>query len=124
MRMPSRSSVLVLLFTACSGEQVKQGSSTPAEVVPVPLTAASAALAIAQPSHQDLSPPWTLTASDGSGLLLTRVEAKAVFEGPLAFTELHLYFHNGEGRVREGTFQITLPQRAAVSRFAMENQGQ
>ncbi|HEY5926584.1 MAG TPA: VIT domain-containing protein, partial [Kofleriaceae bacterium] len=65
-----------------------------------------------------------LTASDGSGLLLTRVDAKAVFEGPLAFTELHLYFHNPENRVREGTFQITLPQRAAVSRFAMENHGQ
>ena len=34
---------------------------------------------------------------------------KAVVEGPLAFTELHLYFHNPEDRRREGTFQITLP---------------
>ena len=67
--------------------------------------------------------PWTLTASDGSGLVLKRVDAKAVFAGPLAFTELHLYFHNGEARVREGRFQITLPAGAAVSRFAMENEG-
>jgi tetratricopeptide (TPR) repeat protein len=72
----------------------------------------------------EIQAPWTLTASDGSGLLLTRVEAKAVFQGPLAFTELHLYFHNPEDRVREGTFAITLPPRAAVSRFAMENNGQ
>src|SRR6185503_4727624 len=63
--------------------------------------------------------PWALTASDGSGLILTRVDARAVFQGPLAFTELHLYFHNPEPRVREGTFAITLPARAAVSRFAM-----
>ena len=76
-----------------------------------------------QPSR-DLAAPWSLTASDGSGLLLTRVDAKAVVEGPLAFTELHLYFHNPEQRTREGTFSITLPTGAAVSRFAMENNGQ
>ena len=72
----------------------------------------------------DVAPPWSLTASDGSGLLLTRVDAKAVVEGPLAFTELHLYFHNPEPRTREGTFAITLPAGAAVSRFAMEANGQ
>jgi tetratricopeptide (TPR) repeat protein len=72
---------------------------------------------------EQIQAPWTLTASDGSGLMLTRVEAKAVFQGALAFTELHLYFHNPEARVREGTFAITLPPRAAVSRFAMENEG-
>jgi hypothetical protein len=74
--------------------------------------------------REDLSPPWTLTASDGSGLVLARVEAKIVLEGPLAFTELHLAFRNDEDRVREGTFQIALPPRAAVARFAMENAGQ
>jgi len=68
--------------------------------------------------------PWTLTASDGSGLVATRVEAKAVTQGPLAFTELHLYFTNVEDRIREGTFAITLPANAAVSRFAMETNGQ
>ena len=66
--------------------------------------------------------PWTLTASDGSGLRLARVDAKGVVEGPLAFTELHLYFHNPEARVREGTFAITLPPGATLSRFAMEHE--
>jgi outer membrane protein OmpA-like peptidoglycan-associated protein len=74
--------------------------------------------------REDLVPPWTLTASDGSGLVLARVDAKAVVDGPLAFTELHLYFRNDESRIREGTFQITLPAHAAVSRFAMESSGQ
>ncbi len=68
--------------------------------------------------------PWSLTASDGSGLVMTRLDAKAVVQGPLAFTELHLYFDNAEDRIREGTFAITLPPGAAVSRFAMENNGQ
>ncbi len=66
--------------------------------------------------------PMSLTASDGSGLTLTRLEAKAVVQGPLAFTELHLYFHNPEARIREGTFSVTLPAGAALSRFAMENE--
>src|SRR5512140_1634690 len=76
------------------------------------------------PAVREAAPPWTLTASDGSGLQLTRVDAKAVVQGPLAFTELHLYFHNPEARQREGTFAITLPAGAAVSRFAMESAGQ
>lgn len=96
------------------------GAATP---MPVPLTAATAQIATAQVSHQDVV-PWSLTASDGSGLAVTRVEARAVFEGPLAYTELHLWFHNPENRRREGTFQIALPGHAAVSRFAMENDGQ
>ena len=75
------------------------------------------------PQAREAAPPWTLTASDGSGLQITRVDAKAIVQGPLAFTELHLYFHNPEGRVREGTFAITLPSGAAVSRFAMELDG-
>jgi len=63
---------------------------------------------------------WSLTASDGSGLRLTGLDAKVVIEGPLAFTELHLRFHNPEPRTREGTFAITLPPNAAISRFAMQ----
>src|SRR6185436_7138455 len=95
-----------------------------ADPVAVPLTAATAVTMTAPSVREELVPPWTLTASDGSGLVLARVGAKAVLEGPLAFTELHLYFRNDEDRVREGTFQITLPARAAVSRFAMESAGQ
>src|ERR1041385_6628765 len=86
-------------------------------IVAVAVVCASSAAMAAE------GPPFALTASDGSGLVLERLDAKAVVEGPLAFTELHLYFHNPEPRVREGTFEITLPPGAAVSRFAMENQG-
>jgi tetratricopeptide (TPR) repeat protein len=89
--------------------------------VPLPLIAASASTK--QMPIEQLGAPWSLTASDGSGLAVTRVDAKAVVQGPLAFTELHLYFANTEDRVREGTFSITLPSGAAVSRFAMESNG-
>ena len=72
----------------------------------------------------DDGPPISLTASDGTGLVLTRLEAKAVVEGPLAFTELHLRFQNPQDRVLEGRFAITLPDGAALSRFAMrQDQG-
>jgi len=62
--------------------------------------------------------PISLTASDGSGLELVSLHARVVIEDPLAFTELHLSFHNPEPRRREGRFEIVLPEKAAVSRFA------
>jgi hypothetical protein len=65
-------------------------------------------------------PPVSLTASDGSGLVLASMRASAVVEGPLAFTEMRLAFDNPENRVREGTFKIVLPQGASLGRFAMK----
>jgi len=115
------------MVAACSGNASAPRLTTTtesAEAIAVPPLAASDELAPADAIREEMSPPWSLTASDGSGLVMTRVDAKAVMEGPLAFTELHLWFHNAEDRIREGTFQITLPQNAAVSRFAMENNGQ
>ena len=109
---------------ACHGSPGTPAAPVAPVTVQVPLTAATAETAAAAVVREQLVPPWTLTASDGSGLVLARVDAKAVLEGPLAYTELHLYFRNDEDRVREGTFQITLPPRAAVSRFAMENAGE
>src|SRR4051794_25600725 len=44
-------------------------------------------------------PPLTLTASDGTGLALTRLAARAVVNTPLAFTELSLSFANPRDRV-------------------------
>ena len=118
-------SVLALMFAACSGQPAQPlVAAKAAQPVGVPVTAPSVQLAQPQIARDDLTPPWSLTATDGSGLVLTRVDAKAVDEGPLAFTELHLWFHNGEDRRREGTFQITLPAHAQVTRFAMENDGQ
>jgi hypothetical protein len=124
MGMSLRSSLFLALCAACNAAPQSSPQTTTASSVPVPLTAATQEIAKQQIAHEDIQPPWTLTASDGSGLLLSRVEAKAVMEGPLAYTELHLYFSNQENRIREGTFQITLPQGAAVSRFAMETNGQ
>ncbi|MCW5833279.1 MAG: hypothetical protein KIS78_12835, partial [Labilithrix sp.] len=64
--------------------------------------------------------PVRLTASDGTGLRLVALRAEAAVEDPLALTELHLTFENPEDRVLEGTFRITLPQGASLSRFAMK----
>ena len=119
--MNLRDLALCALFAAgCSGQRgapVQAGGAGP---VPMPIFETSSYAMTLEPPGA----PWSLTASDGSGLVMTRVDARAVFQGPLAFTELHVYFHNPEDRIREGRFEIALPPRAAVSRFAMENQGQ
>jgi hypothetical protein len=84
---------------------------TPAQTAKLPLL-------VARPA----APPAaaiSLTGSDGSGLELVSLQAHAVIEDPLAFTELRLVFKNPESRVREGRFRITLPSGATVSRFAM-----
>jgi uncharacterized protein YfaP (DUF2135 family) len=67
--------------------------------------------------------PIRLTSSDGTGLRLQSLSANAVVEDPLALTELHLTFENPEARILEGTFRITLPQGASLSRFAMKVNG-
>ena len=66
----------------------------------------------------------SLTASDGSGLEMKSFKAKVVLEGLFAFTEIEMIFHNPEQRQREGRFQISLPQGAAISRFAMSRDNQ
>ena len=63
--------------------------------------------------------PFSLTASDGTGLELVSVKARAVVEDPIAFTELHLVFRNPQDRQIEGRFEINLPTGAAISRFSM-----
>ncbi|MBU1898001.1 hypothetical protein KKB55_09670, partial [Myxococcota bacterium] len=67
--------------------------------------------------------PYTLTAADGTGLALVGLRAKAIVDGPLAFTELHLTFQNPHPRQIEGHFKITMPEHAAISRFAMMIRG-
>src|SRR6185437_10077830 len=117
-------SALACFVAACSSHTAPLAPSSPAVTTIVPGPASLATIASPQIARSDLEPPWSLTASDGSGLVLTRVQAKSVLQGPLAYTELHLWFHNPEARRREGTFQIHLPEHAAVSRFAMESDGQ
>ncbi|MFT3712125.1 MAG: VIT domain-containing protein [Archangium sp.] len=67
--------------------------------------------------------PVSLTASDGTGLKLTKFQARGVVSDPLAFTELTLTFQNPLDRVLEGQFKVTLPPGATVSRFAMKLDG-
>jgi len=125
--------VLFGLLVACgSGDQRAELQPSPPPIKPPqqlapPITRGYAVtlpeVALRAMPLDQVQAPWALTASDGSGLRATRVEAKAAVQGPLAFTELHLYFANTESRIREGTFAITLPAGAAVSRFAMETDG-
>ncbi|HWB75754.1 MAG TPA: AgmX/PglI C-terminal domain-containing protein [Nannocystaceae bacterium] len=64
--------------------------------------------------------PLALTATDGTELRLLSIDAEAVIEQPLAFTQMHLVFQNVEMRTIEGRFRIELPEHAAISRFAMK----
>lgn len=80
---------------------------------------AVAALSWEQSEEGGQGLPIRLTGSDGQGLALVSLRAEAIVQPPLAFTELHLTFKNPEARRREGRFEITLPDSAAISRFAM-----
>ncbi|MBX3234005.1 MAG: VWA domain-containing protein, partial [Labilithrix sp.] len=84
------------------------------EIAPIPLSDSSSK------GITNAEVPIRLTASDGTGLKLVALKAEAAVEDPLALTELHLTFENPEPRVLEGTFRITLPQGASLSRFAMK----
>ncbi|MDH5676801.1 MAG: VIT domain-containing protein [Myxococcales bacterium] len=64
--------------------------------------------------------PFSLTASDGTGLALRALQAKVVLEPPLAFTQLELAFDNPEDRRLEGRFEIALPKEASISRLALQ----
>jgi hypothetical protein len=109
-----------------AGSATPSAPNGPASAPPSSATFATASTAVAaaaiayDPIKTEVAPPLSLTGTDGSGLALTRLDARAVVEGPLAFTELHLWFDNPEARIREGRFAITLPPGAALSRFAME----
>ena len=80
---------------------------------------ASAAMVYPTVAADQPAPPLSLTAADGTGLRLLSLDARAVVEGPLAFTELRLRFENPLDRVMEGRFAITLPDGATISRLAM-----
>ena len=93
----------------------------------LPLALLFAAPAFAQPlkvATDKVEAPYSLTASDGTGLELVGLDARAVVDGPLAFTELRLTFKNPQPRTIEGHFKVTMPDDAAISRFAMKIRGQ
>jgi len=88
-----------------------------------PIVQASTGFAL-RPAPRHAAPrtgsPIALTTADGQALKLSSVQSRTVIEGPLAFTELRLAFHNPESRTIEGRFRITLPEHTSVSRFAMK----
>ncbi len=129
----SRIVALCLPLAACSTTQAPRpgGGTEPVQTAAAAATPARAgfdelgspAIARAALAYGDTaeeqSPPMQLTASDGTGLALVGLDARAVVDGPLAFTELHLTFANPTDRRIEGRFTITLPPGAATSRLAM-----
>jgi tetratricopeptide (TPR) repeat protein len=114
MRASLRVAGLVFL-TACGGAFPEARRIPPATMIAGGYAFPDVATGDAQPPAS----PIGLTASDGTGLRLAALEARALVDDPLAFTELHLTFDNPEDRRLEGTFTITLPEGAALSRFAM-----
>ena len=60
-----------------------------------------------------------MVAVDGTVLELRDLNVRALVQGPLAFTEVHLYFANPSERVLEAQFTFGLPAGASVSRFAL-----
>jgi hypothetical protein len=124
----------VVLLSACARNPSpsKPPSSTPVEariaaqtLVPAPGKASSFRWVspTERPKAALPASPVSLTATDGTGLRLKALEARAVVEDPLSFTELHMVFENPQDRVIEGHFRCTLPEGASVSRFAMRLEG-
>lgn len=111
---------MALWLALCASGCGKSKRPKPAEVA----GPSSPQLGFSEGKQRSESAPIELTSSDGSGLVLVALEARTVIEDPLAFTELHLKFHNPEPRRREGRFRIALPQAAAISRFAMRVRGE
>lgn len=64
--------------------------------------------------------PLGLSASDGTGLRLVNLRVRAFVDEPIAFTEIRMVYENPLDRILEGTFQMTLPEGASISRFAMK----
>jgi hypothetical protein len=132
LRSPVRARTLALAALCALASCRPAGVAEPPAPPPAPPPQAPRVLAVAssppayafpeRPSkaRPPVVPPLALTASDGSGLELVALDADAVLDDPLALTQLHLVFHNPEGRTREGTFSITLPEGASIARFAMK----
>src|SRR5436305_1945294 len=110
---------LVLLAAVSS---TPPGEGRPA-AAPFQSTSFRFAKAPAGPPASEPGAPISLTASDGTGLALVALEVNGVLEPPLAFTGLRLTFENPRDQRIEGRFRIALPPGAALSRFAMKNDG-
>ncbi len=107
---------LLLALAGCGSRPAARAHQAPAEV---PQIIEVSWDRMPRTGYDPKAAPVALTATDGTGLSLVVLEARATVEGPLAFTELHFVFRNPTRRVLEGTFRTTLPPGASVHRFAM-----
>ncbi len=103
---------------------VKTNGPGPVASDPAPAARTGPSLAMGGTEGSTPEPMVSLTASDGTGLTLVEVDARAVIDDPLALTEIHFTFENPEDRVLEGRFHVTLPKDATLSRLAMRVDGQ
>ena len=102
----------------------KPGATASAASDPPPAARSGVSLAMGGTESAAPEPMVSLTASDGTGLTLVEVDARAVIDDPLALTEIHFTFENPEDRVLEGRFHVMLPKDATLSRLAMRVDGQ
>ncbi len=122
--MPRRVVVtLICVLAACGGPSPPGVSGARTDLAAGGATSLPASRVSYGAPLEQAAAPISLTASDGTGLELVRLDARAAVDGPLAFTELRLTFANPQDRVLEGRFAITLPDGAAISRFAMKIDG-
>ncbi len=56
-------------------------------------------------------------------MAMKSLRVRTVIDGPIAFTELAMRFHNPRSRELEGRFDIVLPPNASVARLAMKLEG-
>src|SRR5258708_5189125 len=109
------------MFPACrAGGHTSGPWATPTDTADVPEPAGEPlAIAVADRPTLPAGARIGLTASDGTGLVLTGLSTRAVLEGPLAFTEMRMAFTNPRPQTLEGTFTIVLPTGASIARFAL-----
>jgi len=113
--------LLTLLVTASPVERRALSSPEPEE------TRQAESLSLHKDAVADTTPPpppITFADPDGQELILEDLSARAAIHGMLSLTELELRFRNPQSRRIEGRFTCTLPQNAAISRFAKEVNGQ
>lgn len=112
------------MLVACTprSEDAAAAAEPPLGAEPEPVVPSASGLPVRSLSRDGAitTPPLGLTASDGTGLRLVGLDARASVQAPLAYTELHLVFENPQSRTIEGRFTIDLPPGAAISRFAMK----
>jgi tetratricopeptide (TPR) repeat protein len=116
MKLSCTFKFLFLSFVICSC-QVREINEVQAQT---PLQIAQSPVATKPNVNTNITSPYTLTSQEGVGLELVAFKAKAVIDGPLAFTQLEMTFKNPEDRTIEGRFKVVMPDQAAMSRFAMK----